>query len=216
MIGPSIFHNIIRKKCHELLFRKYCRFLALRSISAISLSNYTVLCLGLFLSGIINAQVRTPVVSGPQPMPLAVQPLGTKRAPLKRISGPSADEIRVQAVTQDAEGTLRKLRGAVEIETTEFLLKADEVDYDEETKWVEARGNVFFQNFDGGEEIHCERAQYNMEEESGRFYAPKGKAPAKIEARRGVLSSTNPFIFEGHWAEKIKDLYIVRWLCNQL
>ena len=209
MIGPSIFHNIIRKKCHELLFRKYCRFLALRSISAISLSNYTVLCLGLFLSGIINAQVRTPVVSGPQPMPLAVQPLGTKRAPLKRISGPSADEIRVQAVTQDAEGSLRKLRGAVEIETTEFLLKADEVDYDEETKWVEARGNVFFQNFDGGEEIHCERAQYNMEEESGRFYAPKGKAPAKIEARRGVLSSTNPFIFEGHWAEKIKDRYIL-------
>ena len=165
-----------------------------------------MLCLLFFRNDFISAQIRpqlspTPVVSAPSVRPNRVQ--------IKRSNAPAPDEIRVIAITEEADGNLRKLRGAVIIETTEFLLKADEVDYDEDTRWVEARGNVFFQNFDGGEEIHCDRAQYNMEDETGKFYAPKGQAPARIEARRGVLASSNPFIFEGNWAEKIRDRYIL-------
>ncbi len=204
MFGPSIFRNIFPTKCHELLSSWYYESPALPHISALCLRDYRVLCLGLFLSISLYSQPRPPIV----PLPVLVAaPATSKPIVIKRVNGPAADEIRVQAITQDAEGSLRKLRGAAEIETTEFLLKADEVDYDEDTRWVEARGNVFFQNFDGGEEIHCDRALYNMEEETGKFYAVKGRAPAKIEARRGVLSSTNPFIFEGNWAEKIKQRY---------
>ena len=165
-----------------------------------------VLYLLFFQADSVYAQLRPQLT----PMPVVQAPsTGPNRIQIKRSSAPAPDEIRVVAVTEEADGNLRKLRGAVQIETTEFLLKADEVDYDEDTRWVEARGNVFFQNFDGGEEIHCDRAQYNMEDETGRFYSVKGQAPARIEARRGVLASSNPFIFEGNWAEKIRDRYIL-------
>ena len=165
-----------------------------------------VLYLLFFPADSASAQLRPQLTPTPVVQALSTRP---NRIQIKRSSAPAADEIRVVAVTEEADGNLRKLRGAVEIETTEFLLKADQVDYDEDTRWVEARGNVFFQNFDGGEEIHCDRAQYNMEDETGRFYSVKGQAPARIEARRGVLASSNPFIFEGNWAEKIRDRYIL-------
>ncbi len=104
---------------------------------------------------------------------------------------------------------MRRLRGAARIETTELMLKADEVDYNEETGEAEARGNVKFVHFANNEELDADTIVYNIKEETGKFYNVKGTSPAKIQTRPGVLSSSNPFVFQGKWAEKLKDRYIL-------
>lgn len=118
-------------------------------------------------------------------------------------------DIRVSAAYQEVDGPWRRARGHVEIETTEMLLRADQIDYNEVTAMAEARGNVKYTSFTDGTELEAERAEYNLRDESGKFWSPKGSTPAKIDARPGVLTSSNPFLFQGKWAERIKDRYIL-------
>lgn len=128
---------------------------------------------------------------------------------IPRINAPTPDEILVRSVTQEREGSWYYLRGAVALETTEFLLRADEVDYNEQTGYAEARGRVKFQSFERGEEIDADRVEYFLEEQRGRFFNVRGTAPAKVTLRPGVLQSDSPFVFEGKWAERLGDRYIL-------
>src|SRR5262249_28232375 len=42
-----------------------------------------------------------------------------------------------------------------------------------------------------------------------KFYNVKGSATTRIQARPGLLTSTNPFYFESNWAERLEDHYIL-------
>ena len=126
-----------------------------------------------------------------------------------RPNAPAEDEIRIAAVTQESEGTIRKLRGAAEIETTDMLLRADEIDYDESTDYAEARGNVRFDHFQRGEHLEADRVEYFLSQQTGKFFEVKGSSPARLEARPGVLTTTSPFSFQGKWAERLQDRYIL-------
>ena len=60
------------------------------------------------------------------------------------------------------------------VETTEMIIKADEIDYDEQKGYAEARGNVKFDHFAGGEHIEADKVEYNLEEETGKYYNVRG------------------------------------------
>jgi len=64
-----------------------------------------------------------------------------------RQDAPPADETVIDADTQEVNGPIRKLRGHVRLERTEMVLYADEVDFNTEASYVEARGNVHYKNF---------------------------------------------------------------------
>ncbi|HYP15239.1 MAG TPA: putative LPS assembly protein LptD, partial [Bryobacteraceae bacterium] len=128
---------------------------------------------------------------------------------MKRANAPADNEVLVSAVTQEAEGTLYKLRGMAVVETSEMILRADEIDYDQEKGYAEARGNVKFDNFTGGEHLEAEKVEYDLKTESGKYYDVRGSSPAKLEARPGVLTTTSPFSFEAKWAERIKNRYVL-------
>lgn len=115
----------------------------------------------------------------------------------------------MEFVTQEIKGKVYKLRGKARVETSEALLTADEIDYNEESGDAEARGNVFFKHYAGNEELWADRAEFNVNEETGKFYGVHGTSPAKIDPRPGLLMSTNPFYFQGEWAERIKNRYIL-------
>ncbi len=115
----------------------------------------------------------------------------------------------VGAISQLQEGDWYRLRGAAQVETSSLLLKADEIDYNRQTGDAEARGSVYMQHFEGGEELWADRVEYNVDTETGKFYNVKGTSPVEVEIRRGILPSTNPFHFEGKWAERIKEKYIL-------
>jgi LPS-assembly protein len=146
----------------------------------------------------------------PQPPP-AKSPLLQPSTALKPIRPniPPPGVTRVYAVTQEKDGDQYHLRGNAEIRTSEMLLTADEIDYNDETKIAEARGKVRFEHYANGEKLQAERVEYNVDEETGKFWDVSGTSPAKIDARPGILTTSNPFYFQGKWAERKKDKYIL-------
>ena len=87
--------------------------------------------------------------------------------------------------------------------------RADELDYNTETGDAEARGHVHFEHFVRGEKLDCDHAEYNVNSETGKFYDVSGSATSRIQARRGLLITQTPFYFQGKWAERLEDHYIL-------
>ncbi len=131
------------------------------------------------------------------------------RSPAPRPNAIPRNEMEAESVTQIKEGPWYRLRGHARLETSEFLLRADEIDYNEDTDDAEARGNVYLKHFAEGEELWADRIEYNISEQTGKFYNVHGSAPMPIGARPGVLASSNPFYFQGRWAERLEDRYIL-------
>jgi LPS-assembly protein len=115
----------------------------------------------------------------------------------------------VRSVTQDRRGPWFYLRGAAEVETDETLLRADEIDYNELTGYAEARGNVRFLSFERGEHLEADHVEYYLEEAKGKFYNVRGSVPPKIDPRPGILTTDAPFVFQGRWADRLRDRYIL-------
>ena len=109
-----------------------------------------------------------------------------------------------------------KLRGLASVETSEILFEADEIDYDRDTGILDARGHVHFKNFEGGEELRASRVDYNVKSVSGTFYDVSGSAPGRMDPRVGILTTGNPFLFAGKYAERQQNHYTLYdgWMTN--
>ena len=128
-------------------------------------------------------------------------------------------EWRSGALRQESAGKLRKLHSLPEdggevpyqawVESSTLLFRADEVEWDEATGDVHASGHVYFHDFREQHELWCDRLEYNTDEESGKFYNIRGQTIPHLTARPGVLTTTSPFFFQGDWAERSGDLYIL-------
>jgi LPS-assembly protein len=147
------------------------------------------------------------IPSGPAPAP--EPPAAAPAALVRRADLPPPGWVDVFAVTQLTEGPWRRLRGNARITTDEMELQADEVDYDQERDYAEARGHVRFTHFQRGESLEADRVEYFLKEERGNFYNIRGELRSKIETRPGVLATSNPFYFQGKWAERLGERYIL-------
>ena len=74
---------------------------------------------------------------------------------------------------------MRHLKGKARIELHNATLTADSVEYDENTNIFNARGHVYYRNYEQNEVIYCDRAEYNTDTERGTFYNPRGYAKPK-------------------------------------
>lgn len=156
----------------------------------------------------LNIQAQpVPGLAPRLPAPAPLDP--NQKIRVTRKDAPGPDDIVIRAVSQEVDGNMRLLKGAAQIETTESLLKADEVEYNADTGDVEARGHVEYISFHGGEVLKASRAEYNVLNGTGKFYDIEGSVPAKVEARPGVLTTSNPFVFQGRWAERLRDRYVL-------
>ena len=113
----------------------------------------------------------------------------------------------VEAIEQESNGKLRTLRGNAWVENYRMLFQADFIEWNEDTGDVRASGNVHFQDFERHNELWCDRLEYNIDKETGKFYSIHGLTPSRGETRPGVLSSSNPLYFQGEWAERSGDVY---------
>jgi LPS-assembly protein len=120
------------------------------------------------------------------------------------------------AVYQESEGPVKKGRGNVQLEGKALLAQADEMEFNEDTHEVVATGNVYYHSFEKNEQIWCDRMEYNTEEQKGKFYNVRGESMPKTVVRRGILTGNSPFHFEGKWAERIGDKYLLYdgWITN--
>jgi LPS-assembly protein len=166
-------------------------------------------CLGVLLAAAAAGQVVGPPFIAP---PNPVQAAPKLQIRVNRVQPPNQVEesqILIFAEKQMKEGPWYYLRGKSSVQTNTFLLKADDIDYNEDTGEVDARGNVYLLHFAGGEELYCDHAVYNMNDETGKFWEVHGQAPTRIIARPHVLTSSNPFYYEGDWAERVKEKYVL-------
>jgi LPS-assembly protein len=126
------------------------------------------------------------------PARLLGQSAATKRPAPPAVAEPD-QEVTILARRQERAGERVFAAGDVEIRYGEFLLFADRVEYDLETKDVLAEGNVVVQS--DGQVIRAERARYNLE--SGR---------GTIERASGLVAPT--VLFEAETLERRQaDLY---------
>ena len=115
----------------------------------------------------------------------------------------------VDALQQTTEGHVYHLRGKAEMRGTDMVFRADEIDYDEDKAYLEARGHVFYQSYTQNEKIACDKVQYWVNEQRGYFTNPHGYAKNRVSVKPGILMSNTPFYFEGKFAERIHDRYIL-------
>src|SRR2546426_338155 len=161
--GRTFLCNIIGGKCHEL----YSWGLNGGNQSVIRpLLLLTLLGLALPVCG-QQRKIRTP-----------------------RPGAPDANFVNVDADRQTQDGQLYHLRGNARVETTDSLLTADEVDYNDDTKVALARGHVHFENYVNGDKLDCDHAEYNVDSETGKFYLVRGTSPTKVQSRPGILTSS--------------------------
>ena len=153
-----------------------------------------------------GAAAQNPPPATTAPTPPAVPP---KSIPI--------GEWNVVSDTSDSDGTVHKWHGhPVEMEDSRMLFRADDIEYDESTGDVHATGHVYFRNFDRNEQIWADHLEYNTQDETGKFYDVRGETHPRIAARPGTLTTNSPFHFEGQWAERIGEKYILYkgWVTN--
>jgi LPS-assembly protein len=117
---------------------------------------------------------------------------------------------------QESDGPVKKLHGHAQVQSASLLVRADEIEYNEETRDIVAKGNVYFHSFEKGEQLWCDHLEYNAEDQRGKFYEVRGESMPRLVARRGILSGTSPYHFEGEWAERLGERYILYngWVTN--
>jgi LPS-assembly protein len=163
----------------------------------------------------LEGQIFSPALPPPPPQPAQVSPdLNKKVLPIRPDAPKDPKEFSVNfdpgaPSEQDVDGSWRHLRGRIRIESQDMQIKADEIDWNTETDYVEARGHVHFEYYARGEKLDCDKAEYYLDEDNGDFYNVKGSAASTIQARPGLNTTTNPFYFEGQWLERKDDTYIV-------
>jgi LPS-assembly protein len=125
----------------------------------------------------------------------------------------SLGEWNFTFLTQVIDNEIIRLTGApgtlAEAEDAHLLFRAEKIEYNRNTGEVRAAGHVFYHNFDRNLRIWCDHLEYDTEEKKGKFYDVIGEANPHIVAKPGMLTTNNPFHFEGKWAERVGEKYIL-------
>lgn len=185
----TFVRNIFGQKCHELCWT----WKTLITVTA---------CASVVFAQQPPPPSTLPPPSVSAPIPNAAAP--DLRLKLQRPGAPGPDQYAVEAESQETDGDVRHLRGNVHIESQDKKIDADAVDYNDDTGDVEAWGNVRYENFLDGTKLNCDRAKYNVNTETGIFFDVRGTSETKVVARPGLLTTTNPFYFEGQWGERLE------------
>lgn len=128
---------------------------------------------------------------------------------IPRPDAPARGDYDFAADTQESDNGVHKLHGHVTVELFNATFRADEAEYDENTKVFQARGHVYYRNYDQNEVIYCDSADYNTETSRGTFHHVRGYTKTKVIARPGILTTQEPFYFEGAYAEKFDEKYVL-------
>ncbi len=124
--------------------------------------------------------------------------------------GEPGEEVVISAREQQKQGSVYTLRGNVAINFRHYLLKADEVTYDESTGQITATGHVTFLGGPHDESLQASHGTYNVHSDTGEFYDVVGTTGVRFRGQQVILTTSNPFSFTGQRVEKLgRDTYVV-------
>ena len=102
------------------------------------------------------------------------------------------------------------MHGKVEIHYGSYVLRAEEVTYNTDTREATADGNVVLLGSLNDERIQASHARYNFRSETGHFEQVHGTLGMRPGMTRAMLTSPNPFILTGKVVEKTSpDHYVL-------
>jgi LPS-assembly protein len=155
-----------------------------------------LLCHLLLTPHLVTSQLR-PDANSAQTLP---------SAPSSRPGVP----VTIEALEQEKDGAIYKLRGKVKVDYGTYTIYADRATYNSDTGDVEAEGNLLLEGGPNNEHIQASRGKYNLQNETGRFESAVGSVGFRLKSRRNVFTTTNPFFFTGRVVEKLgPDHYMV-------
>src|SRR5215469_3677216 len=112
------------------------------------------------------------------------------------------EDVRIQAIEQEKDGPVYKLRGHVEVHYGTYSLYADEMTYNSDTGEASGEGHLVLDGGPNDEHIQSSHGSYNFRSESGKFYNVVGTVGVKMIGGKNVLTSSSPFAFTGKTVEK--------------
>jgi len=155
-----------------------------------------LLCHLLLAPQLVTSQLR-PDTNASQTLP---------NAPSSRAGVP----VTIQAIEQEKDGAIYKLRGKVKVDYGTYTIYADRATYNSDTGDVEGEGNMLLEGGPNNEHIEASRGKYNVQNETARFEDAVGSVGFRLKGRRTALTTTNPFFFSGRVVEKLgPDHYVV-------
>lgn len=118
--------------------------------------------------------------------------------------------VRIEAIEQEKDGAVYKLRGKVKVDYGIYVIHADRATYNSDSGEVEAEGNLLLEGGPNNEHIEAARGKYNLQNETGHFEQAVGSVGFHLKSRRAVFTTTNPFFFTGRVVDKLgPDHYMV-------
>jgi LPS-assembly protein len=108
----------------------------------------------------------------------------------------------VCAISQEEQGGIYKLHGAVEIYYENYVLRADEATFNSDTREATATGHFALDGGSNDDHIRASHGTYNFVLETGKFYDVTGTTGLRFQGNRVILTSTAPFSFTGKLVEK--------------
>ena len=130
---------------------------------------------------------------------------------IQTAAAQTEEEVTIQALQQEKDGSLYHLRGKVEIHYRSIILSADQITYNSDTGDSQLEGHVALDGGPNDEHVEASHGSYNIRTEVGIFYSVIGTVGLRMRKSRYVLTTTNPFAFTGKIVEKQgPNHYLVR------
>lgn len=140
-------------------------------------------------------------ISDPIPNPIPDAPDAADLPHVQPIPaiGKALVPVHIAANTQRKDGSVYTLLGDVEILYGQYVLRADKVNYNEDTGEVRAEGHLQLDGGPADEHILADHATLNLNLDTGRFYNVTGSVGVRgnVNRRKVIYTSTNPFLFTG-------------------
>ncbi len=171
-----------------------------------------LLCHQLPVPGLVTSQLHAASTDEPPSRPEGSSSQVTAQGSCAEQAAKVAHENTptICAIQQEKVGDVYKLHGDVEIHYRTYILRADEVTYDDHTGEATASGHFSLEGGANDDHMRASHGNYNLTTETGRFYDVTATTGMQLKGSRVILTSTAPFAFNGKLVEKIgSDHYVV-------
>lgn len=151
-------------------------------------------------SGTGSASTATPAQDPAQTRQASGDALAN--VPLARLipASPAGVPVTIHAREQEKQGDIYTLRGEVEIDYEDYVIRADKITYNQATGDLQAEGHLQVNGGRDSESIAASHGTMNLNAETGRFYDVLGSfgiqrtGPLQRAGSRAVYTTPNPFL----------------------
>jgi LPS-assembly protein len=119
------------------------------------------------------------------------------------------DGAIICAVEQEKVEDVYKLHGEGEIHYRGYVLRGDEVTYDNNSGEATVTGHFTVDGGPNDDHIRASHGTYNLTAETGRFYDVTATTGLRFKGRQIILTSPNPFAFKGKLVDKTSSTHYV-------